>query len=222
MSLLLNLFDRLPPRRPVEDDDLWTAALGPALGEFERGVRAKYTEGTLLRLLDAPDPRARRAAALALGLTATSAVVPAVAGALHDEDAQVRRLAADALWELWFRAGTDDQNARLRAAAGEPDPAKAKAALDALVAGAPEFAEAVNQRAIWHYRRGDYARAAADCEAALHLNPHHFGAAAGLGKCQMKLNRPRAALRAFRRALAINPDLDLHDTVRALEALDGE
>jgi tetratricopeptide (TPR) repeat protein len=222
VSLLLELFDKLPTRRSVDDDDLWAAGFGPALAAFEAGVRARYTDGTLLRLLDAPDPRARRAAALALGLTAAPAVVPAVAGALHDEDAEVRRFATDALWELWFRGGTEAQNARLRRAAGEPDAEKAKAALDALAREAPEFAEVLNQRAIWHFKRGEYARAALDCEAVLQLNPHHFGAAAGLGQCQMKLNRPRAALRAFRRALAINPDLDLHDTVRALEALDGE
>lgn len=222
MSVLVDLFAVLPQRRPVEDDDLWAAGFGPALAAFEAGVRARYTEGTLLRLLDSPDPRARRASALALGLTAAPAVVPAVAGALHDDDKQVRRFAADALWELWFRGGTDAQNARLRRAASEPDAAKAKAALDALAREALEFAEVLNQRAIWHFKRGDYARAALDCEATLQLNPHHYGAAAGLGQCQLKLNRPRAALRAFRRALAINPDLDLYDTVRALEALDGE
>jgi len=222
VSVLLNLFDQLPQRRAIEDDDLWAAGFGPALAAFEAGVRANYTDGTLLRLLDAPHARSRRAAALALGLTGAPGVVPAVAGALHDDDKQVRRFAADALWELWFRGGTETQNARLRRAVSEPDVGKARAALDALAREAPEFAEVLNQRAIWHYKQGEYARAALDCEAVLQLNPHHFGAAAGLGQCHMKLNRPRAALRAFRRALAINPDLDLHDTVRALEALDGE
>lgn len=222
MSVLIDLFDKLPQKRPVEDDDLWAAGFGPALAAFEAGVRASYTDGTLLRLLDSPDPRARAASVLALGLTAAPSVVPAVAGALHDDDKQVRRFAADALWELWFRGGTEAQNARLRRAASEPDAAKAKIALDALAREAPEFAEVLNQRAIWHFKRGDHARAALDCEAVLQLNPHHYGAAAGLGQCQMKMNRPRAALRAFRRALAINPDLDLHDTVRALESLDGE
>jgi hypothetical protein len=43
-----------------------------------------------------------------------------------------------------------------------------------------------------------------------------------MGQCLLKLNRPQAALRAFRQALAINPDLDLYDTVRALESLGGE
>jgi tetratricopeptide (TPR) repeat protein len=134
----------------------------------------------------------------------------------------VRRFAADSLWELWFRGGTAEQNARLGEAAREPDPIKARAELDDLIRAAPAFAEVYNQRAIWFFKRGEFARAVEDCEAVLRLNPYHFGAAAGLGQCLLKLNRPQAALRAFRQALALNPDLDLHDTVRALEALGGE
>jgi tetratricopeptide (TPR) repeat protein len=222
-SLLVELFDRLPGFRPGDDEDLWTAGLQEAVGEFRDAVRARYTEGTLQRLLaGADDANARRAAALALGLTGTPAATPAVAAALHDPDRLVRRFAADALWELWFRAGTAEQNARLREAAREPNPTKARAELDDLVRQAPHFAEAVNQRAVWFFRRGEFARAAEDCEAVLRLNPHHFGAAAGMGQCLLKLNRPRAALRAFRQALAINPDLDLYDTVRELEAEVGE
>jgi tetratricopeptide (TPR) repeat protein len=219
-SLLVDLFDRLPGFRPGDDEDLWTAGLQESVGEFRDAVRARYTEGTLARLLAAAaDPRARRAAALALGLTGTAASAPAVAAALHDADRLVRRFAADSLWELWFRGGTDGQNARLREAAREPNAVKARAELDEIIREAPDFAEAINQRAIWFFKRGEFARAVEDCEAVLRLNPHHFGAAAGMGQCLLKLNRPRAALRAFRQALAINPDLDLHDTVRALESL---
>jgi tetratricopeptide (TPR) repeat protein len=104
----------------------------------------------------------------------------------------------------------------------EPNAVKVRAELDELIRDAPEFAEAINQRAIWFFKRGEFARAAEDCEAVLRLNPHHFGAAAGMGQCLLKLNRPQAALRAFRQALAINPELDLYDTVRALESLEGE
>lgn len=222
-ALLVELFDRLPALRPGDDEDLWAAGVQAAVRAFRAAVRDHYTEGTLQRILAASgEAKARRGAALALGLTGTAAAAPAVAAALHDADSMVRRFAADALWELWHRAGTDEQNARLQAAAREPDPAKARAELDDLIRDAPAFAEAHNQRAIWFFRRGEFARAVEDCETVLRLNPHHFGAAAGMGQCLLKLNRPRAALRAFRQALDINPDLDLHDTVRALEALGGE
>ncbi len=219
-SLLVELFDRLPEFRPGDDEHLWTAGAHAAVGEFRDAVARAYTEGTLQRLLTADAVKARRAAALAVGLTGTRASVPATAAALRDDDSLVRHFATDALWELWFRDGTDDQNQRLQDAAREPDAAKARAELDALLREAPEFAEVHNQRAIWFFKRGEFARAAEDCETVLRLNPHHFGAAAGMGQCLLKLNRPRAALRAFRRALDINPNLDLHETVRALEALE--
>jgi tetratricopeptide (TPR) repeat protein len=220
VPLLVELFEQLPAPRAGDDEELWAAGLHEAMRAFRDAVRSQYTEGTLQRLLAAPDDvQARRAAALALGLTGTPAAVPAVAAALHDSDRLVRRFATDSLWELWFRGGTPEQNARLQEAMAEPGAVKSRAELDDLIRDAPQFAEAINQRAIWFFKRGEFARAVADCEAVLRLNPHHFGAAAGMGQCLLKLNRPRAALRAFRQALAINPDLDLHDTVRALESL---
>ncbi|HEY1186805.1 MAG TPA: tetratricopeptide repeat protein [Gemmata sp.] len=221
-ALLVELFDQLPEFRLGDDEDLWTAGAHAAVGTFREAVRASYTEGTLQRLLAAPGNRTRRAAVLALGLTGTFAAVPAVAAALHDEDPLVRHFATDALWELWFRDGTEEQNQRLRDVAREPDAHRTRAELDALLREAPSFAEVHNQRAIWFFKRGEYARAVEDCEAVLRLNPHHFGAAAGMGQCLLKLHRPRAALRAFRQALEINPNLDLHDAVRALERLGEE
>src|SRR5262249_31173888 len=153
--------------------------------------------GTLQRLLNSTDARTRRAAVLALGFVGTIDSNPAVAAMLHDDDPLARRFAVDALWELWFRGGTVEQNQRLRHAADDPDPAKARADLDKLIGAAPEYAEAYNQRAIWFFKRGEFARAVDDCNIVLRLNPHHFGAAAGLGQCYLKLGKTRAALRAF-------------------------
>jgi tetratricopeptide (TPR) repeat protein len=216
--LLMQMFDRLPELRPGDDEDLWAAGVGEALREFRDAVRGRYTEGTLQRVLAADDARVRRAAVLALGFVGTMDSNPAVAAALHDEDSLVQRFAADTLWELWFRGGTAEQNRRLREAAENPDPIKARADLDELIRQAPSFAEAFNQRAIWFFKRGEYTRAVEDCEATLRLNPYHFGAAAGLGQCLAKLGKPRAAIRAFRTALEINPALEhLRDTIRALE-----
>ena len=166
--------------------------------------------------------RGRRAAVLALGLIGTIEVNPAVAVVLHDEDSLVQRFAADALWELWFRGGTLEENRLLQQAARETDANKARAELDRLIRQAPHFAEPYNQRAIRFFKRGDFKRAIEDCETVLRLNPYHFGAAAGLGQCLLKIGKPRAALRAFRNAIAINPGLEhLRDTIRTLEeALD--
>jgi tetratricopeptide (TPR) repeat protein len=191
---------------------------------FRAEVRDRYNEGTLQRLLNSTDARTRRAAILALGLIGTIDSNAAVAAMLHDEDPLVQRFASDALWELWFRGGTSDQNWCLQQAIRKTDSKAIRAALDGLIARAPEFAEAYNQRAIWFFKKGEFGRAVRDCEAALRLNPYHFGAAAGMGQCYLKLKKPRAALRAFRQAIEINPTFDhLHETIRAIEkALEKE
>jgi tetratricopeptide (TPR) repeat protein len=212
------MYEQIPELRPGDDEELWAAGVQEAMREFRSGVRDRYTEGTLARLLDSTDARTRRAAVLALGLVGTIEVNAAVAGRLHDEDPLVRRFATDSLWELWFRGGTSEQNRLLHRAARDAEPSQAKADLDSLIRQAPHYAEAYNQRAIWFFKRGEFARAAQDCEAVLRLNPFHFGAAAGLGQCYLKLGKPRAALRAFHSSIEINPDLDhLRDTIRSLE-----
>ena len=218
VPLLLEMFERVPELKPGDDEELWAAGVQDAMREFRTAVRERYIEGTLARLLQSTDVRTRRAAVLALGLIGTIEVNPAVAAVLHDDDPLVQRFAADALWELWFRGGTAEENRLLEQAARHSDPLEARGALDLLLRRAPNYAEAYNQRAIWFFKRGEFVRAVEDCETTLRLNPYHFGAAAGLGQCYLKLGKPRAALRAFRSAIEINPGLDhLRDTIRSLE-----
>ena len=93
---------------------------------------------------------------------------------------------------------------------------KALAGLDQLVGKAPHFAEAYNQRAILFFRLKQYDRSIADCEKALQLNTHHFGALAGMAQCYVQLRKPKAALKAFRTALNLNPNLEgVAETIRA-------
>lgn len=222
--LLLEYFERLPPLAIGDDEEQWAAGARESMHLFRAEVKERYNEGTLQRLLNSTDATTRRAAILAIGLIGTYESNSAVAELLHDEDPLVQRFASDALWELWFRGGTPDQNWSLQQAVRKPDLKAARASLDSLIARAPQFAEAYNQRAVWFFKAGEFGRAVRDCETVLRLNPHHFGAAAGMGQCFLKMKKPRAALRAFRQAVAINPTFDhLHETIRALEqALEKE
>lgn len=222
-SLLVESFEKLPQPRPGDDPDLLRAGVQEAMCEFRDVVLERYTEGTLQRLLLSGDVADRRAAVTALALIGTMKSNPILAEALRDADSVVRSAASDAMWDVWFRAGNRDQNWQLQRALLLNDTSEAVAALDQLIQSAADFAEAYNQRAILHYRRGDFARAVADCEVTLRLNPVHFGAASGMGQCLLRLNRPRAALRAFRQALAIFPDLDeVKEALRELEASLGD
>ncbi len=88
----------------------------------------------------------------------------------------------------------------------------------ALIDHAPEFAEGYNARASAFFLLGKYGEAMADIEAALVLNPRHFGALGGMGVIQEELDHPENALRAYKAALALNPhSQDFIDAVKRVE-----
>jgi tetratricopeptide (TPR) repeat protein len=224
-ALLVRYYQDLPRRRLGEKPAAWAGRLQAGLNGFKRRVAERYREEDLRRLLDSRQAGTRRAAVVAVGLTGTIASNRAVAALLHDDDYQVRQLAADALWLLWFGADGPAHTAELQrlvrlANDDDGDPARALAGLSALIRQAPRFAEAYNQRAILYFRAGHFERAIADCETVLRLNPHHFGAASGLARAYMRIKKPRAALKAFRTAYRINPGLeDIGETIRLLESV---
>jgi tetratricopeptide (TPR) repeat protein len=222
-ALLVEAYRRLPEREEVESPEAWAGRVRDGLGRFKREVATRYTEATLQRLLTFASREVRRASVLALGMVGTFSSNKPLAARLHDNDPEVRQLAADGLWAVWFRGDLEAHAKELQRIMRQRDPKKALDALDGLLKKAPNFAEAHNQRAILYFRLEDYARSVADCEAALKLNPYHFGAQAGMAQCYMKMRKPRAALKAFRNAFRINPNLEgVEDTIRTLEDVLGE
>ncbi|MBA3520594.1 MAG: tetratricopeptide repeat protein, partial [Rhizobiales bacterium] len=85
--------------------------------------------------------------------------------------------------------------------------ALARSHLDAIVALEPDFAEGWNKRATVHFLEGDYASSIADIRRVLSLEPRHFGALSGLGMILQNIGRKEEALEAFRRALAVHPQM---------------
>jgi len=222
-ALLIDYFQQLPVLPDGDFLAVRSAELHRHLERFRRRVATRYGEGTLQRLLTHAGPQARRAALLALGLQGSMSSNPGVAGLLHDDDAQVRRLAADALWNIWFRAEGEPSKRELQRLSQMKDANKSLRGLNGLVEKCPDFAEAFNQRAIIHFKLGEFAKSAADCKRALERNPFHFGAQAGLAQCLIRMKKPRTALRAFRQALRINPELEgVAETIRDLEESLGE
>jgi tetratricopeptide (TPR) repeat protein len=225
--LLLQHYLLLPGSRDDDGNADATREFRKGLSRFKQAVEARYNEATLQRLLRWQQTEVREAAALALGLVGTMRCNPALAASLHDEDHTVCRLASEAMWSIWFRADAPENNAELqRVILLRPDEVGRDVILvefAALLRKAPRFAEVYNQRGIFHFRCGVMSRAIADCDRALRLNPCHFGAASGLGQCFMKQKKLRAALRSFRRALRINPNLEsVRQTIMSIERLLGE
>lgn len=87
-----------------------------------------------------------------------------------------------------------------------------------LIAVAPNFAEAYNQRAILYFKQGRFDDSARDCQRVISLNPYHFGALGGLFQCQLYLHRPGEALETLRRAAKVQPyNTAYRDAIRSLE-----
>lgn len=225
--LLLEYYNLLPERQTDEAPQVWATRFRRKLLRFKRAIQARYYESTLLRVLHSHNPDVRQAAVLALGLTGSLSCNRALSDRLFDEDPIVRQLASDGLWAVWFRADTKENNEELQRLMHEPLEQvgfdNLLAGYDALIQKAPTFAEALNQRAILHFRVGNFGKSVADCEKVLRLNPFHFGAASGMAQCFMKQKKFRAALRSFRRAHRLNPNLDgVKEAIASLEQILGE
>lgn len=192
--------------------------------QFLHRVTTWYSQETLERVLVAGHRDARRGAAIALGHFGDYECNASLGLALRDQDPMVRRVAAEALRAVRFRAGTPMQNetmSRIFQLLASPDAQRRRQAIDRaseLIAEAPDYAEAYNQRAVALYLEGRYAEGIRDARRALELNPYHFDAASGLANCYLKLGRQTDALEAFRLAQQINPaDAELRSAVLSLE-----
>ena len=142
-----------------------------------------------------------------------------------DLKASTDQAAADAIvleiWRLWGQSGRPEVDRLLGEAvdhmrSGQNE--RALAILDQVVGMAPEFAEGWNKRATVLYMLDEHDRSLADIGRVLELEPRHFGAIAGAGLIAIARNQWKAALAAFRRALAVNPFLyERNELIPALE-----
>ncbi|WP_119301875.1 tetratricopeptide repeat protein [Dongia deserti] len=112
------------------------------------------------------------------------------------------------IWVIWSKTGDAELDQVLQIgsrAMAIGDTRTALKIFDTIVRKAPNFAEGWNKRATVHYMIGDYEASLADIDRTLELEPHHFGALAGLGLINVELERDEAALDAFERVLKVTP-----------------
>jgi tetratricopeptide (TPR) repeat protein len=225
--LILDFFSQLPVQPEDAEPARWADEYRRGLRKFQKSVEPRYNEATLERLLASANPDVRKAACLALGMSGTMSVNLSLGARLHDEESDVCEMAADALWSIWFRADSEENNRELqrlmRLDVTLESADEVLAGFQALIRRSPRFAEAYNQRAIVHYRLEEFGRSVLDCEKTLRLNPVHFGAASGMAQCFMKQRKLRAALRCYRRAFRINPRLDgVPEVIESIERMLGD
>ena len=126
-------------------------------------------------------------------------------------DAETASPIEQQIWQRWSDSGSPTVNVLLeRAAAAESDgdPELAERFLDQASDLAPEYAEPWNRRANLAYRGEDFPGAIAAIQETLKREPRHFGALTGLGLIYEELGQHRAALEAYRAALAIHPNYE--------------
>jgi tetratricopeptide (TPR) repeat protein len=195
---------------------------------FADNVAKRYTIGTLERMAANGDRISRRAAVSALGLFSDYRSNATLGRALHDPDRGVRMLADNGIRAVWCRVGDRVQRKNLHAVieliAERRNETAARRATK-LIAAAPWIAEAWNQRALAYFGLKKFVESIRDCEQALEINPYHFGAATGMAQCHLQLGNRAVALVCFRRALALNPNLEgvrahVHYLQRALKPRD--
>jgi tetratricopeptide (TPR) repeat protein len=177
--------------------------------------------GPLLRQLEQGGAEERRRALQRLAEQGDTATVPQVAGALHDADPVVRKLAENALWSIWSRSGDEAVDELFKVGARLLAAGRAEQSVNVftrVIERAPAFAEGWNKRATAYYHIGEYEKSLSDIDETLRRNPFHFGALSGAGLCLIELERYPQALSFFDRALRINPNLDgIQELMEAVE-----
>jgi tetratricopeptide (TPR) repeat protein len=127
---------------------------------------------------------------------------------LKNPDEAVRDRATQDLWRIWFHQkgayGLELlERSQILLETGQV--LEAEALLTRMIQDQPDFAEAWNRRAVLYYVQGQYRKSLADCQQTAALIPHHFGALHGMGLCHAALGEYVEAIRAFRRALEVQP-----------------
>jgi hypothetical protein len=174
-------------------------------------LRERWNCGQIARIVTNGDRDARKVALLCLAMVGERACIDTIAVQLSDPDPTINQMAEHALWSIWFRCGSPAANAELcrgAKAMGSRELNLAIEHFDRAIDCDHDFSEAFNQRAIARFLQDRFEESIADCRKAVRLMPSHFGAWAGMGHCFLHLGQLDHAVRAYQRAIAINPHLD--------------
>ena len=173
-------------------------------------LNSKYSENDLVSYLPDNDPLVARAAATALGFIGSMESVPALVKNLKNEDVRASFNTEMALWSIWTRSGQESVDRLLNTGKRSLKNEKFGDAVEyfsEVIELEPSFAEGYNQRAIAYFMLEDWDNSLKDCIQTIELNPHHFGAYAGMGHIYLRLGKIDEAVDAYKKALEINPNL---------------
>ena len=113
------------------------------------------------------------------------------------------------IWLEWSKSGSKAMDLLLERGRVEMEKGNVDKAIkhfSALIDHAPGFAEGWNARATAWFVVDRYGLSIADIQQTLIREPRHFGALAGLGMILERVNRPKAALQAYKEAGKVHPN----------------
>jgi len=123
-----------------------------------------------------------------------------------DESRKIEKI----IWGVWNYSGlpeVDNLMAKGSSFLASGNHTDAIRIFDAVVALAPNFSEGWNKRATAHFLQKNFGKSMRDIAHTLRLEPRHFGALSGMGLILIEQGKNKAALKAFRLALRIHPNL---------------
>lgn len=127
------------------------------------------------------------------------------------QDVDEARGISGAIERVWMRSGSDTADLlmeRASSAMAKKDWRLAEELLDKMVEIEPQWAEVWNKRATVRFFTEDLSGSMADLAYVLKLEPRHYTALVSMGVILLQRDFDAQALRVFRRALEINPQLD--------------
>jgi tetratricopeptide (TPR) repeat protein len=111
---------------------------------------------------------------------------------------------------IWLDSGDAQINQQMSWAVAAMDANSWELALNylnSIVVNKPDYVEGWNKRATLYFFIGRFDESLSDIAHTLVLEPRHFGAIAGMGMIMEALGEQEKALEAYKRALAIDPQL---------------
>lgn len=114
------------------------------------------------------------------------------------------------IWTIWHESGSDTVDLLMQdgiIAMRRGDLERAVRQFTHVIDLAPDFAEGWNKRATVYFMMQNFPASVADIAKTLELEPRHFGALSGLGLIYDATEDDEGALKAYRKAVAVNPHL---------------
>lgn len=171
--------------------------------------------------LQQKDAQTRAGACAVLAELGTAGDLPVLMAALYDPDTRVRQAAEGAIWQVWGRSGDQATDRLFERGVEQMRTGDLPAAVETfsrVIRMNPDFAEGWNKRATVYFLLGEDDLSLKDCAEVLKRNPQHFGVLSGYGQIYVRRGELETALDFFRRALAINPNMEgVRNSIEVIE-----